>query len=258
MSALFANLLLAHFLSDFPLQWDRMVADKRQKLLRGFGLYVHGLIVAGISWLAIGYWCYWWLAVSVAVCHFLIDYGKVKFTANGPVSFVTDQALHVISLGALSKFFLVSHAWLQWACIPPDWALLAPSLACAYLFCLSPANYFVREIIAYCKVKDNINRKGDAVCPEDVRRSGMLIGSLERILILSFVLMGSLEAAGLTIAAKSLLRFNDDDGPRTEYVLAGTLLSLLIALACAAALYCFVLDVDVIGIIKAGVANARS
>lgn len=105
MSALFANLLLAHFLSDFPLQWDRMVADKRQKLLRGFG---------------------------------------------------------------------------------------------------------------------------------------------------------SLEAAGLTIAAKSLLRFNDDDGPRTEYVLAGTLLSLLIALACAAALYCFVLDVDVIGIIKAGVTNARS
>ena len=63
---------------------------------------------------------------------------------------------------------------------------------------------------------------------------------------------------GLTIAAKSLLRFNDDDGPRTEYVLAGTLLSLLIALACATALYCFALDVDVVGIIKAGVTNARS
>ena len=141
MSVLFANLLLAHFLSDFPLQWDRMVADKRQRLLRGYGLYVHGLIVAGISWLAIGYWSYWWLAALVAVSHFL---------------------------------------------------------------------------------------------------------------------MGSLEAAGLTIAAKSILRFNDDDGPRTEYVLAGTLLSLLIALASAAVLYCFVLDVDVIGIIKAGVANARS
>lgn len=258
MSVLFANLLFAHFLADFPLQWDRMVEDKRQKLLRGFGLYVHGLIVAAISWLAIGYWSYWWLAALVAVCHFLIDYGKVKFTANGPVSFMVDQVLHVVLLVVFSKFFLASHVWLQWACIPPDWALLAPSLACAYLFCLSPANYFVREIITYCKVKDDVNRKGAAMCPEDVRRSGMLIGSLERILILSFVLMGSLEAAGLTIAAKSLLRFNDDDGPRTEYVLAGTLLSLLIALACATALYCFVLDVDVIGIIKAGVANARS
>lgn len=258
MSALFANLLLAHFLADFPLQWDSMVEDKRQKLLRGFGLYVHGLIVAAISWLAIGYWCYWWLAALVAVSHSLIDYGKVKFTANGPVSFVTDQVLHVVLLGVLSKFFYASYAWSQWGCIPPDWTLLAPSLACAYLFCLSPANYFVREIVAYCKVKDNVNRKGVAVCPEEVRRSGMLIGSLERTLILSFVLMGSLEAAGLTIAAKSLLRFNDDDGPRTEYVLAGTLLSLQIALACATALYCFALDVDVVGIIKAGVTNARS
>lgn len=258
MSVLFANLLFAHFLADFPLQWDGMVADKRQKLLRGYGLYVHSLIVAGVSWFVIGYLSYWWLAVLVAVCHFLIDYGKARFTANGPVSFVMDQALHVISFAVLSKVFLASHAWSQWACIPSTWTLLAPSLACAYLFCLSPANYFVREIIAYCKVKDDVNRKGDAVCREDVRRSGMLIGSLERILILSFVLMGSLETAGLTIAAKSLLRFNDNDGPRTEYVLAGTLLSLLIALACATVLYCFVLDVDIIGIIKAGVANVRS
>lgn len=181
-----------------------------------------------------------------------------RISWHGPVSFVADQALHVVLLGVLTKFFLAQHVWSQWEFVPSSWSLLAPSLVCAYLFCLSPANLFVREIIAYCKVKDNINRKGEAVCPEEVKRSGMLIGSLERILILSFVLMGSLEAAGLTIAAKSLLRFNDEDGPRTEYVLAGTLLSLLIALACAVALYCLVLDVDVIGVIKAGVVNAKN
>jgi hypothetical protein len=57
-----------------------------------------------------------------------------------------------------------------------------------------------------------------------------LIGGLERLLVLAFVLIGNYEAAGLTIAAKTILRFRDDEGPRTEFVLVGTLLSFLIVL----------------------------
>ena len=44
-----------------------------------------------------------------------------------------------------------------------------------------------------------------------------------------FVYMQHYEALGLLIAAKSIIRFSDKETSRTEYVLAGTLLSIFIA-----------------------------
>ena len=43
------------------------------------------------------------------------------------------------------------------------------------------------------------------------------------------LLIGQYEAVGFIIAAKSVLRFKDTDTAKTEYVLAGTLLSFGIA-----------------------------
>lgn len=62
------------------------------------------------------------------------------------------------------------------------------------------------------------------------REAGALIGSLERLLTLCFVLLGEFEVIGFIIAAKSILRFKDNERPKTEYVLAGTLLSFGIAI----------------------------
>lgn len=47
-----------------------------------------------------------------------------------------------------------------------------------------------------------------------------------------FVLIGQYEAVGFIVAAKSLLRFKETDTAKTEYVLAGTLLSFGIATCC--------------------------
>ena len=57
-----------------------------------------------------------------------------------------------------------------------------------------------------------------------------LIGTLERWLVLVFVLLQNYEALGLLIAAKSIIRFGDKEGrEKSEYVLAGTLISIFIA-----------------------------
>lgn len=68
---------------------------------------------------------------------------------------------------------------------------------------------------------------------ESIKNAGALIGNLERIIAFAFVLIGQYEAVGFIIAAKSLLRFKDTDTAKTEYVLAGTLLSFGIATLCA-------------------------
>ena len=59
--------------------------------------------------------------------------------------------------------------------------------------------------------------------------AGALIGNIERWLILVFVLLQRYDAIGLLIAAKSIIRFGDKETTKTEYVLAGTLMSIFIA-----------------------------
>lgn len=71
--------------------------------------------------------------------------------------------------------------------------------------------------------------------------AGLWIGVLERLLIVTFVLMNEFSAIGFLIAAKSIIRFGDKDiiHPRkqSEYILIGTLLS-----------FCFALFTTLIGI----------
>ncbi len=60
--------------------------------------------------------------------------------------------------------------------------------------------------------------------------AGARIGVLERLLVLTLVLLDQLTAVGFLLAAKSVLRFGDlrdsPDRKLTEYVLLGTLLSV--------------------------------
>lgn len=70
---------------------------------------------------------------------------------------------------------------------------------------------------------------GDAESCQSITNAGALIGNLERILTMVFVLIGQYEAVGFIVTAKSLLRFKETDTAKTEYVLAGTLLSFGIA-----------------------------
>lgn len=51
---------------------------------------------------------------------------------------------------------------------------------------------------------------------------------VERILVLTLILVGQFSAVGFLIAAKSILRFNEYR--KNEYILVGTLLSFGIAI----------------------------
>ena len=74
---------------------------------------------------------------------------------------------------------------------------------------------------------------GEETCEEEHGNfhSGALIGYTERALMLIFVVLSQYEAIGLLIAAKSILRFSEasSGNEKSEYVLSGTLLSLLLA-----------------------------
>ncbi|MGB5275297.1 MAG: DUF3307 domain-containing protein, partial [Flavobacteriaceae bacterium] len=69
---------------------------------------------------------------------------------------------------------------------------------------------------------------------ESLSNAGKYIGIIERLFVLTFLVLGRWEAIGLLITAKSVFRFNDlkesNNRKLTEYILIGTLLSFGIAI----------------------------
>lgn len=97
-----------------------------------------------------------------------------------------------------------------------------------YVLCLSPSNIVIKYVLTKF---DLLLKNEDPTKKEDLERAGRFIGGLERVIILTLVLIGQYEAIGLLIASKSILRMKDSPAgvSQSEYVLAGTLLSFGIA-----------------------------
>lgn len=205
-------------IADFFLQSEYSCAKKREKHWRSGHHYWHALVVIVLSWAVTAQWGFWYCALVIGVSHLLIDIGK-SYCKKNVTWFLVDQALHILVLVAVSALWYQRFVWSIPFCIPAR----NVAIAVAAIICWRPANFFIKEMLEHCRVKVPVETK------EADFRAGALIGDLERWLILAFVLMHHYEALGLLIAAKSIIRFGDAQTKESEYVLAGTLLSISIA-----------------------------
>jgi hypothetical protein len=76
-----------------------------------------------------------------------------------------------------------------------------------------------------------------------LENAGKWIGSIERILIITFIFIQQFAAIGFMLAAKSIFRFGDlkdsKDHQKTEYIIIGTFLSFMISILTGIALNYF-------------------
>lgn len=235
---LFCNLLFAHILGDFYLQWDNQCRNKSELGFSGYGLWYHSIVIGLTAWISIWTLDAWWLVVVLSILHTFIDWGKsyiakrMNVKTEGLLLFVVDQLLHLGSLFVLSTLYLQQYSeWEQISWIN-DLMTTHPlriATAMALFLSLKPANILILRILDACKVKNTID---DQENEQGNFHSGELIGWLERGLMLLFVVMDQYEAIGFLIAGKSILRFGEASQGRekSEYVLSGTLLSLSVAL----------------------------
>ena len=221
---LFANLLLAHLVGDFLLQSNALCESKERKHHKSAFMYVHALIIALLSWVAIGNYQLWGYAVIIGVTHLMIDIAKSYVKTQTLVWFVGDQILHIFVLLIVSYF--IGNGWEQFAWIPQNYALILPAFLSAVIICTKPANIFIKMILTRYEI--DLPKAKD----KELKNAGALIGNLERLLSLVLIIVGQFGAVGFIITAKSILRFRDYERAKTEYVLAGTLLSFGIAIIC--------------------------
>lgn len=241
--SLLIRLLIAHCLTDFFLQPDHWVADKKENMWKSKFLWYHGLVTGFIAWLFVWDPKLWWAILIVTITHVLLDGIKLSLQnqsrkiATEFRLFIADQAAHVIVImiiwlwiidGWNKMNFLVKDLF-------PDYRILLRLLG--YLVITGPVGFVIQFLTRRWASEIDTN--------DSLKDAGRWIGILERILILTLVYINEFGAIGFLITAKSLLRVIDKPfipgsepsltkpfSPRkhTEYVLIGTFLSFAIAI----------------------------
>lgn len=224
-------MLLIHVLADFSLPWKRGFSEARTGLhqaraltsyvgVAGLGYFgVLALTANPLPWAAL-------IALSLTVARAAL-HGLLPRPAPHPVRrFILEQGLCVLAIlgvwAVIEGAAVPWHAWLTGLVSAPN--LL---IALAYLLVLRPTSSLIGAALApWIREVDKLGSLANA---------GALIGNLERVLILTFVLLQQWEAVGFLITAKSILRFNEIQGAKvrslSEYVLLGTLLSFTLSIA---------------------------
>lgn len=214
---LFFCLLVAHLAADFVFQTSGSCRSKAEEHEKSVHQYVHLLIVFALAWIVTWDVHFWWGALIIGIVHLFTDIWK-SYRPEDVTWFCLDQALHIGTLAGVAWLWGLGNDW----CIPLGIELEYVVIVVALMVCWKPANFFIKLMLRHYSV--NMPAEQDSGF-----NAGALIGTIERWLILIFVCLQRYDALGLLVAAKSIIRFSERDTAKTEYVLAGTLLSILIA-----------------------------
>jgi len=230
----FLKLLLAHILGDFvfhPRKW----ADGRKHHIRFifYHVVVHAVLVCLFF---INDLANWWPDLTMIVLsHLAIDSLKVslerKIRTRPLTLFAIDQCLHIAVLATIVGCYYDIY-------IDVEQLLSIENLIVLIAFLLT---VFVSPIVLRVFFsKWARSREMEARRQETLVDAGLVIGILERMLIVVFINLNFLEGIGFLLAAKSIFRFGDlansKDKQFTEYVLVGTFASFVMAIAIGLAL----------------------
>ncbi|MBV7532840.1 DUF3307 domain-containing protein [Chitinophaga sp. sic0106] len=225
------KIILAHMLSDFFFQKNSWVKDREKRRLVSPYLYLHILITAITAIVMVGF-VYWKTILIITCSHYVIDllksYAKPSFK-----TFIIDQIAHLLvlilcwsmvfekfpSLNTLSNFYHSSQFWI---------------LGAAIYFLTFPSSIIVGQ--ATRKWSTQLLDQSTAIPNPSLGllNAGKYIGIIERLLICFLVYQNQYEAVGLFITGKSILRYNSqNEEVKTEYLLVGTLVSMLLAFSVA-------------------------
>lgn len=228
MMALGIKLFLAHILGDFVFQPDSWVKDKTERKHKSRYLYIHMLVHFACLLILLAFDFRYWLGMAIIIIsHYVIDLLKLhaqkKFKAG--TLFLSDQLAHTAVLLGIVYIYHPFKISLQFLYSTPVLLLIL-----AVFFVTFVTAILIKNILGNWRFIEQDKN-------ESLKDAGKYIGMLERLFIFGFVLLHQYQAIGFLIAAKSIFRFSDlsraKDRKLTEYILVGTLLSIIMAILTA-------------------------
>ncbi|WP_181306372.1 DUF3307 domain-containing protein [Rufibacter sp. XAAS-G3-1] len=245
---LLLKLILAHCISDFALQPSSWVEDRHINKHKSKFLYYHTL-VTGLTALVLT--LNWKLALIVTISHFFIDVWK-SYRSRAIQNFLLDQLFHLIVIG-LSWLYILGGV-LNHQVILSNYTYMI--YVTGYFIATYPLSILIKVCTSKWGIENNrttantsttinqvqqpsqnlIGQLQEEERWDELKEAGRWIGIIERMLIITFVLLEQYEAIGLLIAGKSIIRFKESDQRKSEYFLFGTLLSISLSIFLALAM----------------------
>lgn len=237
----FLALVLAHLITDFVLQSERLVQEKKRGQLAAY--VEHGVVHYLIACLLAAFLHVSWLTsvvfqlvvLGLTAFHVLLDGGKLTLQRaekipEGTWTFLLDQVIHIAAVTGAA--FLMCNpsrsdlsGWFIWLRSCEDKILLSLVVYTAVIF---GGGQLVRHATKALLAGEPLIA---GQTQEELRNAGLYIGWLERFLVLTALLLDSPAAVGLILTAKSVVRYPELKSVRfAEYFLIGTLLSISIAM----------------------------
>jgi len=258
---LFLRLVLAYLLVDFTIQPDFQAKSRFSSDWRPIYPVPHALMAGGLTFFLANLWDIAFILkdpsslpeflpqfcntllyafVLVAAAHLVIDgvkpwrmvvlRGMMKSRDESdatntspedtvrtfPTEIVAHLAVLLIVLAKLAPQTPVPHLPGTLVEMIRIWIVII-----AFLLALQPGGMLVSKSIQPWR------RDLDSPEEDGLNNAGRLIGYVERLLIVTFILVHEYTAIGFLIAAKGLFRINDMK--RSEYIIVGTLVSFVIA-----------------------------
>ncbi|MDU0354909.1 DUF3307 domain-containing protein [Paraglaciecola aquimarina] len=242
---LLMGLIIGHILGDFYLQPNVWVKQRLAKHYKSPDLYyhvaVHGVITLCIFVLLSKQSVLACLLYSFIVMssHLVIDIVK-SYSKQNSVTFILDQLAHLViliiiwamatnTLSEVSSLLSTNHISYQQAAVIIGYLLILKPTSIVITILLSPWSTSIKQ-----QADGTTQTQSTTTTHSDLQSAGKRIGYLERILIITFILLNQFSAIGFLLAAKSVFRFGDlsrdRDKKMTEYVMLGTLTSFTITI----------------------------
>jgi hypothetical protein len=225
---LLVRLIIAHLITEgfFQLSFWKSWNSNKKFILRLCSWLIQGVFAGVISYFWAGPWNPIWLLFVIFIDRVLInwwEYKNKKISTN--LFFILKHSVYLmvilgcwiglvgISLEEIIKILtsVVSNG--------PLWFV-----SLAYIVLIWPVGSLIGRILESWRKELPVS---------GLAKSGLWLGRLERVLILTFVLLNKYEAIAFLITVK-ILRFNaikdSNDKKESEYILIGTLISFVIAI----------------------------
>lgn len=232
--------LLSHILSDFYFQTESMARKKENNFKY---IVIHSIVYGLTTLILVKLICtnfeniYLWIII---ISHFLVDTIKYFLKKNEFIKkyqkyiFIIDQIIHITILMIVSYFMIKSGKDYGYNLMALDILnIIGVSIQSIIILIVQillvhkPANIFIVNIMQSYKPIDKENSN-----TENTKKAGRMIGTIERIIMLFFILIKQYSSVGLVLTAKSIARYNkiSEDKEFAEYYLLGTLLSTICVL----------------------------
>jgi hypothetical protein len=219
----FLAILLAYFVGDLPLQ---MMGGRSLKRA-----WIRGAVHLGALIMSLIIFCPWALTPSIYTALLVIFYILLQLFIDRVFpgrSSLTKQILHIAATIAMAA--IVSRfSWPDMLGLVALFEMVrskALSALTIYTGTVFGGGYFIRYLTKPL-AEHAMHAEG---ANDDLPNAGMYIGWLERLLILTAVLLQAPSMIGLILTGKSIARYPEMKEGFAEYFLIGTLLSLAIAL----------------------------